>query len=405
MPSFFQTHCVKVTLFVMLMELLWPSHARAHMLGRSNSRLVIDEHGVSIVLDLDPDDFDASLRSRFDTDQSGQIDADERYRHETVIQSIVGSNIVVSRGGQACMRAADPSRPSTNVTTPTTSSIRAARTSIVRVTQSYHCPAHGPVTLALPLLAYLSQPHSHFLTVRNQEVDGRAEQSRNTTLVSTVLTHSQPAWSQADAVSVWRMLGRYFGLGVEHILLGYDHVLFLLGLVLAAQRVRELLAIVTAFTIAHSATLIGTALGVYNPPSQVIEPLIALSIAYVGLENIVVRQPRYRWALAMALGLVHGFGFAGALAETGIPTTHRLPALLAFNVGVEAGQVGLLAAVWPLLRWVQRRWPLWQSRLVYGGSAAIMVMGLVWFGTRTFAEVSDHNVIGDLERWLSEQKE
>ena len=116
-----------------------------------------------------------------------------------------------------------------------------------------------------------------------------------------------------------------------------------------------LLKLVTAFTLAHSLTLAATALGLVAPDPGFVEPAIALSVAYVGLENFFVRDAERRWRIAFLFGLVHGFGFAGVLGEIALPRAELLPALLAFNLGVELGQLALIALALPLLAWLRGR--------------------------------------------------
>lgn len=181
-----------------------------------------------------------------------------------------------------------------------------------------------------------------------------------------------------------RPVTAYFELGVEHILIGVDHLVFLLGLVVVGGRLRSLVAVVTAFTIGHSLSLALATLGWWSPGAALVEPAIALSIAYVGLENFFVADAAGRWRITLPFGFVHGFGFAGVLAELGLPPGEVVPALLLFNLGVEAGQLAALAVVLPLLVWLGRR-PAYQR---LGGarwiSAAIVAAGLAWFVERVF---------------------
>lgn len=176
----------------------------------------------------------------------------------------------------------------------------------------------------------------------------------------------------------------YLGLGVEHILLGFDHVLFVVALILQGGRLLSMLAIVTAFTVAHSVTLALSVLGIVTVPGQVVEPIIALSIAYVAAENIFLRDRAVsrRWAVSFLFGLVHGLGFAGALREVGLPAQGLAAALLGFNLGVEAGQALIVAALLPALLWVGR-YP-WQGRLVRTSSVAIMAAGLLLLIERVY---------------------
>lgn len=167
----------------------------------------------------------------------------------------------------------------------------------------------------------------------------------------------------------------YLHQGVEHILLGYDHLLFVIALILPGGSILSLLAIVTAFTIAHSLTLALAVLGIFSVPGWIVEPVIALSIAYVAFENLYLTNAlSRRWGVSFIFGLVHGFGFAGALAEVGLPAGNLATALIGFNLGVEAGQALVVAIVLPLLM-VMRRFP-WQPRVAQLASAAIMVVAL-----------------------------
>jgi len=172
----------------------------------------------------------------------------------------------------------------------------------------------------------------------------------------------------------------YFRLGVEHILTGTDHLLFLLGLLVACRRFRTAAGIVTCFTAAHSVTLALAALGVVTLSSRVVEPLIAATIAFVGVENLLRGdEPRGRWLLAFAFGLVHGLGFASALAATGLGAagTSIVGPLVAFNLGVEVGQLAVAAPLLALL-WRLRRLPWFARHGARATSLIVAAVGLVW---------------------------
>jgi hypothetical protein len=193
--------------------------------------------------------------------------------------------------------------------------------------------------------------------------------------------HAPPQDLPATSV-VWRFLR----LGFEHILPeGLDHVLFVLGLALLSPRLKPLLVQVSAFTLAHTFTLALAVYGAVSLPSRVVEPLIALSIVYVGVENLFRRRPsRLRVALVFAFGLLHGLGFAGALSELGWPAGRRLPALVAFNVGVELGQLTVIAAAAVLLAAASRMGAP-RRRLEQGLSLAIAAVAMVWTVQRVLA--------------------
>jgi hypothetical protein len=183
-------------------------------------------------------------------------------------------------------------------------------------------------------------------------------------------------------VSLLNQIGEFTKLGIEHIFLGYDHIMFLFALIVIGGRLANLIKIVTAFTVAHSITLILAALEVLKLPSTIIESGIALSIAYVAAENFVIAQADHRWMLTFIFGLVHGFGFANVLRDLGLPATGLVPSLLAFNVGVEIGQLCIVAVFFPLTLWLARK--KFQRQVVFAFSSVILLFGLGWFVERTF---------------------
>jgi hypothetical protein len=175
----------------------------------------------------------------------------------------------------------------------------------------------------------------------------------------------------------------FFRLGVEHILTGYDHLLFLAALLLGGGGALTLLKIVTGFTLAHSLSLAASVLGLVTIPSRVVEPVIAASIVWVALENAWLgRAPARRWLVSFAFGLVHGLGFASALGPLALPAGSLVLALLGFNVGVEAGQILVIALAIPIGLWTRRQ--PWEPRLARGLSAAVAIIGAIWFVERLF---------------------
>ena len=171
--------------------------------------------------------------------------------------------------------------------------------------------------------------------------------------------------------------------GAYHILIGPDHVLFLIGLLLAGGSLRRLALIVTAFTLGHSVTLALAALRLVNLPPSIVEPAIALTIVLVGIDNLLRGEGRdIRAAMALVFGLIHGFGFAYTLREVGLPQGNLAAALFSFNLGVELGQIAIVLIVAPLLVWLQRRGEA-PARLVrVGGSLAVIAAGAYWFVDR-----------------------
>lgn len=177
---------------------------------------------------------------------------------------------------------------------------------------------------------------------------------------------------------------RYLALGFAHIVPGgLDHVLFVLGLFLLGTRIRPLVWQVTAFTVAHAVTLSLAAFGVVALPPTIVEPLIALSIVYVAVENVLTdRLTPWRPAVVFGFGLLHGLGFAGALGQLGWPETEALPGVLGFNVGIELGQLLVIALAMATIGSLRHR-PWYRARVTVPLSLAIAGVGVVWAIERT----------------------
>ena len=173
--------------------------------------------------------------------------------------------------------------------------------------------------------------------------------------------------------------------GVHHILIGPDHLLFLVGLLLLGGTIRRLAVIVTAFTVAHSITLSLAALNLVSPPARIIEPAIALSIVYVGADNLLIRGGRdVRAWIAFTFGFIHGFGFANVLREMDLPARALGWSLFAFNVGVEIGQLLVVAVVATALAALRTRSETAGRQLAFAGSVVVMAAGTFWFIQRVF---------------------
>ncbi len=175
-------------------------------------------------------------------------------------------------------------------------------------------------------------------------------------------------------------MGRFLRLGVEHIFTGYDHIAFLVGLIILGGSLGSLAGIVTSFTLAHSITLILATLNLVVLPDRFVEAAIALSICYIALENILVREIRFRWAISFFFGLVHGFGFSNILRSMQLPRQGLMTSLLSFNLGVEVGQILIIAALFPLIMYVRRR--QWHRSAVKLTSSLILGLGAFWLVQR-----------------------
>ncbi|WP_440603919.1 HupE/UreJ family protein [Bacillus sp. GB_SG_008] len=176
---------------------------------------------------------------------------------------------------------------------------------------------------------------------------------------------------------------RFVQLGFHHIMIGYDHILFVIALVFGARRVTDVLKVISVFTLAHSITLGLTALKLIHFPAAIVEPLIALSIAFVAVENYFGFSSKYRFAVVFGFGLIHGIGFAGALQLANDVTWRSLLSILSFNVGVEAGQALIILILFPLLVYIRRF--QWSTVVQAAATAGIFGIGLIWYFERFFA--------------------
>jgi hypothetical protein len=242
---------------------------------------------------------------------------------------------------------------------------------------------HAPLD---PFRAFAVRATFHRVTDETHRVIGRVERDGGVTpLVLGVATPRHvlpgtPRDSSRDGIVPAASARAMLLLGIEHILTGYDHLLFLGCLLLAGSTWRSRLGIVSAFTAAHSITLVLAAMRIVNPPPGFVEPAIAVTIAYVALENLIGGGRRSRWPTAFGFGLIHGFGFAGMLDVLDLPARQWFAAVLAFNVGVEIGQVAVVAVAMPIVIALARS--SWHSRVVRYASSAVLALSVLWFVER-----------------------
>jgi hypothetical protein len=239
----------------------------------------------------------------------------------------------------------------------------------VRATGSFECD-HAPHILGIDcrFIDLFSSGHRHVATVTA---------SGHETSYVLVRAKEGVELDAGGAVATGIPFGAMVWTGVTHIWTGYDHLAFLFGLLLVGGRARSLVGVISAFTLAHSITLGLSAIGAVSVPPSIVEPAIALSVAYVGVENLFSPDPAKRWRITFPFGLVHGFGFAGALQSLDLPRAKIPAALLAFNLGVELGQLTVLAIMLPLVVWA-RRFPAFRAWGVPILSGALAVAGCVW---------------------------
>jgi hydrogenase/urease accessory protein HupE len=233
----------------------------------------------------------------------------------------------------------------------------------------------GTVTVDAALFPYDPQ-HQTFLNV----YDGDA-------LTQAILDKDRTRFEYFAGTrqGVLAVVKKFLPAGIHHILIGPDHLLFLVGLLLMGGTIRQLTLVVTSFTIAHSITLSLAALNLVTPPPRIIEPAIALSIVYVGADNLLVRGGRdVRAWIAFTFGFIHGFGFANVLREMDLPTRALGWSLFSFNAGVEIGQLMVVAAVATALAALRARSEAAGRQLAFAGSLAVIAAGTFWFIQRVF---------------------
>jgi hydrogenase/urease accessory protein HupE len=247
----------------------------------------------------------------------------------------------------------------------------------VRFHLSYPAAAPpGIVSVSTVMFPY-DENHQTFVNV--YENDGLTSQ------VILDRNHTRTEYYAGTRQGVFAVIRKFVAAGIHHILIGPDHLLFLVGLLLMGGSIRRLAMIVTSFTIAHSVTLSLAALNILTPPARVIEPAIALSIVYVGADNLLAQGGRdVRAWIAFAFGFIHGFGFANVLREMELPRRALGWSLFSFNFGVEIGQLLVVVTVASAFAILRSRSEWAQRRLVFAGSIVVMVAGGFWFVQRVF---------------------
>ena len=219
----------------------------------------------------------------------------------------------------------------------------------------------------------ITQPdHSHIIQI------GDGDDTRE-----AILNASNPSVeTQLGEKAFFQTVWDFVKLGIEHIFTGYDHLAFLAGLLITTTTLRSLVRVITSFTAAHSITLALATFGVVSLPGRLIESLIALSIAYIAIENFTGKTLVHRWKITFLFGLVHGFGFSNVLKEMALSRRTLAVGLFSFNGGVELGQLGFVCIVFPVVLYLSMS--RWKPQFLSGSSAAIGGLGFFWFIQRCF---------------------
>ncbi|HTA18481.1 MAG TPA: HupE/UreJ family protein [Polyangia bacterium] len=363
-PRHFYSRLARVVVVVTALVVVARARpAFAHAVGMSSGEYRLDGNVLSGDLGMAGRDL-ARLLPAIDADHDGAIDAAEIGAGREAVARALTRGLTVDADGTACPGTLDRAW-----------AMEAEGGVVFQVHFTCAAPPRR-LTLAAPILGELAPGHRHMARVFRA---GKAYVDVLDRAHATWTLNEAGARSSAAALA-WSMLK----LGVEHILTGADHLVFLFGLILVGGRLRSIALAVTAFTLAHSITLALAALSIFAPSPRLVEPAIALSIAYVGVENFFVTDARRRWRITFPFGLIHGFGFASALREIALPRAQVPLALVSFNLGVELGQLGVLAIVLPLVL-AARRAPWFGDRGVKIASFVIAIGGAVLFVARLAA--------------------
>jgi hydrogenase/urease accessory protein HupE len=313
----------------------------------------------------------ASLAPSIDSNRDGYISAAEVESSRGVLKEKVIGRIAVTAAGATCA--------------PVLTDAALTEQDGLLITGRWDCPASDdPLVVDVAVLDDLARGHRHVArVVSGDAIHDEVLYGEQRSFSVPIERSQRPSEVKLTPAARAHVTGfrSFFQMGIEHILTGYDHLVFILGLVLVRARLRSLLAVVTAFTIAHSITLAIAVLGIWTPSPRIVEPAIALSIVYVGIENLFVSDASKRYRITFPFGLVHGFGFAGALRDVGLGGGSVPSALVSFNLGVEAGQLAVLAVLLPLVLFLRdRAW--FEPRAVRILSGAVALAGGIWFITR-----------------------
>jgi hydrogenase/urease accessory protein HupE len=336
--------------------------ASAHVIGISRGDYTPDGAAVQADIVLRADDAALAVQG-LDADGDGRVTAEELARARPAMKAAFLDALTVTSDGASCVAALDDA----SLDPPDG----------VRVRGTFSCPrAPTHLHLRFGFLDRMPSDHRHLATVHlpKGDVDVLA------VLARPELDVDVTGGASYGFVSLFRG-------GIEHILTGPDHLAFLLALVLGGTlvadrrtRVGSLVAMLTAFTVGHSAALAIATLGGFAPGSRFVEPAVALSVAYVGGENLFTKSVRHRWMLTLPFGFIHGFAFASGLLPLGLPRAQLPAALFAFNLGVEGGQLFVLALLLPPLTYLGSRG--WYPKAARVLSAGIVLAGLLWFVQR-----------------------
>ncbi|MCK9607697.1 MAG: HupE/UreJ family protein [Methylomonas sp.] len=353
--------------FAFLLLLLVASGGWAHPPGLSSIYLQVERHDIAARMTFALQDIEAF--APMDSDLDAEVTDVERDAAKPSIAKLLSRQLKLSLDGQAI----EPSEPG---------KVNFDEQNNAHVDFHFGLPDNGGRQLSLQseFLVLLPEGHQQQLTVKNAD---------NQVIAEVMLSREHPDLKldlqSTQLPSAFTTFAGFFKLGVEHIVTGYDHLLFLFGLLMVTHSFWPAIKIITFFTIAHSITLALAGLNIIELPSSFVEPFIAATIMYVGVENIIRGDhPKGRHWLTFGFGLIHGFGFASVLREMEIGNADfgiLLP-LLSFNLGIETGQIAVASIVLPLI-WALNNRVETSRKFLTACSGAISLMGAYWLIERT----------------------
>ena len=336
--------------------------SQAHWADLAVADIQIRERDVDLNLTIP-----TGLVAQFDDDRNQQLSSTEITKHQVEIQQFLNDKIRFTAAGEK------------NSTLMVRSGVAQNLPSNLNATPDTHS--------SLLLQYHWAQPLNQLQVYYDLFVPGvttarcLVQIFRSDRIDNLVFTPTAKNAALIEA-PIWQQIGSFIGLGIEHIWTGYDHILFLISLLMLGGGLRYLLKVVTAFSISHSFTLFLAAFNIISIPSRWVEIAIALSIAYIASENLWRNEPKARWQIAFGFGLIHGLGFSSVLQELELPRTNLLTSLGSFSIGIELGQFAIVIVVCALLAYLRKfPWDLTIRRII---SVGVIVMSLIWFWERAF---------------------
>jgi hydrogenase/urease accessory protein HupE len=358
----------RAAILAVLFSLLTLQETSAHDPGLSSLAVRPATNGLEAILTLAVKD--AAQLAELDEDHDGVVTQAEFAEARSQLETAVARQLSMATDGKVAKDSSIRSRLDGN--------------NKVEVRLNFDAVGFSTLEIESKIIASLPLGHRQYLRIQNSTGETLREQllSAAADRVTVQMPHTDAGIALFEAA---RSFANFVSLGVKHILTGYDHVLFLVGLLLVAHGFLSSLGIITSFTIAHSITLAVATLQLVQIPSRIVEPLIAASIVFVGAENLLRGDiPKARRTVPFGFGLIHGFGFASALREAGIGSgTGIVLPLFSFNLGVELGQIMVSAVALPII-WKLRENPIFIARWAPVCSAAVVLLGSFWFVQRVW---------------------